>query len=147
MKTNEQILERLNDPEIIDFFDIQKNILVAFLPFELAKPYLNQAYVDNYDELSDDEKWTESNDPIDSIIKIMPDIHTLMGRDNFMETKKGLLVLKALIWLDSDELYTQVEHYFMEPTIANMDEGLKVIAKHYGYVPVIEDIDFEEIPE
>lgn len=145
-KTTEQILERIESPESIDFYNVQRSILISFLSFEDAKPFLSTSYVENYDELPDDEKWVVG-DPKESLMLIFPVVYHLLDRDNFMETKKGLLVLKTLMWLVDEEYHNEVEHYFMEPTIANMEIGIKEISKHFGYSPTIENIEFEEISE
>ncbi len=55
--------------------------------------------------------------------------------------------MKALLWVVDEEFYNSVQSFFEEPVIANMEEGLKLIFKHFGYTPVIENIDFEEIED
>jgi hypothetical protein len=116
------------------------------LPYEQAKQFLHESYTNEYDNLPEDEKWGLI-DPEKALMLSFPMACQLMDRDNFMETKKHLLTIKALLWVVDEEFHDSVQSFFEEPVIANMEEGLKLIFKHFNYVPAIENIDFEEIED
>lgn len=145
-KTTEQIIERIASPETIDFFNIQRNILITFLPYELAKPYLDDSYVENYDSLPKDEKWKDE-DPQTKLMEFLPLVYKETSRSNFIEMRQALLVLKVLVWLLDDEFYSEIEPFYSKFDLDDADDVLKKVSNHFGYKPIIEDIPFEEIPE
>lgn len=147
MKTNEQILERHNSDESIDIFNIQRDILLSLLPFEMAKPYLDGKYVQGYDDLPEDEKWNENFRADEQILIFLPVVHKLISSNNTLEITKALLGLKALIWVADEEFHNNYLAPFYEQfDLNNVDDFVDTISKHFNYVPIIENIAFEEIP-
>lgn len=147
MKTHEEILERFKSHETIDVFNVQKTLLLSLLPFELAKDHLNSNYIESYDDLPEDEKWVENLNPKEQLISFLPLMNKIISQDNFVEIRKGLLLLKTYVWVVDEDFYKEIEHYFSALTLEDIDEMLLKVNKHFGYTPIIEDIPFEEIPE
>lgn len=146
MKTNEQILERYNSPETTDVFNIQKDILLSLLPFEAAKPYLDEKYVQGYDELPEDEKWDENFNASEQIMILLPLVHKLITRNNTMEITRALLALKSLIWAADEPFHDEIASFYDQFDLNNVDTFVDKISNYFNYVPIIQDIPFEEIP-
>ncbi len=146
MKTNEEILERYKSPDTIDVFNIQKDLLLTLLPFEMAKPYLDANYVAGYDDLPEDEKWDDNFDAGEQLMLFLPLMHKLVSKDNFVEIRKGLLAMRTFIWVADEAFYNEIESFFYSFNLDDLDDVLKKISNHFGYTPIIEDIPFEEIP-
>lgn len=147
MKTNEEILERYLSPETIDTFNIQRDILVSLMPFEMAKPYLDPDYVQHYQDLPDDEKWDENFRADEQILIFLPVVYKVIRTDNIPEITKALLALKTLIWVADNTYYEEIASFFSESDLSNVDDFVYRVSKHFNYVPIIEDIAFEEIPK
>jgi hypothetical protein len=147
MKTNEEILERYNSPEVIDVFNIQKDLLLTLLPFELAKPYLDANYVASYDDLPEDEKWDDNFNAGEQLMLFLPLMHKLVSKDNFVEIRKGLLAMRTFIWVADEAFFNEIDPFFQSYNLDDLDDVLKKVSNHFGYTPIIEDIPFEEIPE
>lgn len=149
MKTPEQILERYLSPVSRDFFVAQRSILLTLLPFSMAKPFLDAGYVDEHENgsLPEDELWLENIDVKEQIMKFFPEMYKIVGTEDTVSIIKGFLCLKTWIWVLDDEFYEEMEFSFEEGLMNNKDSVLKKIANRFGYTPVIEDIEFEEISE
>lgn len=146
MKTNEEILERYKSPETIDVFNIQKDLLLTLLPFELAKPYLDANYVATYDDLPEDEKWEDNFNAEEQLMLFLPLMHKLVSNSNFIEIRKGLLAVRTFIWVIDDKFFNEIDHFFISHDLNDLDDFLKKVSNHFGYTPIIEDVEFEEIP-
>jgi predicted HAD superfamily phosphohydrolase len=133
MKTNEEILERYNSPETIDLFNIQKDLLLTLLPFELAKPYLDANYVASYDDLPEDEKWEDNFNAGEQLMLFLPLLHKLVSNSNFVEIRKGLLAVRTFIWVIDEEFFNEVDPFFSSHDLNDLDDFLKKVSKHFGY--------------
>jgi hypothetical protein len=147
MKTHEEILERYKSNDSIDFFNMQRNILLSLRPFELAKPYLDANYVQGYNDLPEGEKWYENFRADEQILIFLPVVHKLISKDNPIETTKALLALKSLVWVADETFYNEIASFYEEMDLSNVDAFVNKVSKHFNYVPIIEDIEFEEIPK
>lgn len=147
MKTNEEILERYKSPETIDLFNVQKDILLTLLPYEMAKDYLDANYVATYDDLPDDEKWEDNFNAGEQLMLFLPLMHKLVSNANFVEIRKGLLAMRTFIWVIDEEFFNEVDSFFASHDLNDLDDFLKKVSNHFGYTPTIENIEFEEIPE
>jgi hypothetical protein len=151
MKTSEEILERYLSEESADFYGSQRLALLCLLPFEMAKPYLTPAYVKEHEEgtLPEDEQWEgEKFDAKANILAFLPDIYKWINSPttSIATLQEALLHLKALVWVVDEPFHDTLEPlYIGDP----QDEGkiiLDKISEHFGYVPTIQDTDFEEVP-
>ena len=149
MKTNEEILARYLSPESVDIFGAQRIALLCMLPFEMAKPYLHPDYVkaSEDDSLPEDEAWRESVDIKEQILVFMPLAYESLKQGNEMETLEGLLYLKSWIWAVDEEFHDEIAPMFEEDFLDQGKGIIDKIANHLGYIPVIQDVDFEEVPE
>lgn len=149
MKTPEQILERYLSPVSRDFFTAQRSVLLTLLPFRLARPFLDEGYVEEYDKgsLPTDELWLENIDVNDQVMRFLPHMFRIVGTEDTVSILRGFLSLKSWIWALDDQFYDDMELYFDDGLINNKDFILKEIANHFGYKPSVEDIEFEEIAD
>jgi len=148
MKTSEEILERFLSAESADFFTAQRSVLMGALPYEMAKPHLDQSYVQQIEDgtLPDEEKWEENFVAKEQILELIPILYKALQTGNGAIVAEGLLYMKACVWMDDDKLYSEIEPMYQED---NLDLGKSIIDKiatHYGHKPSIEDVAFEEIP-
>jgi hypothetical protein len=150
MKTNEQILERHNSEDSLDFFNTQRQLLLCVLPYKMAKPYLDENYVMEHDNdtLPEDERWKEDTDLKEQLMTFMPGLDKAIHRGSTVDIVQGFLALRTWLWVLEDELYPEIEQQLLSGDSPNEAEDLfKKIANHLGYKPVIEDVEFEEIPK
>lgn len=146
MKTNEEILARHNSDESIDVFNIQRDILLSLLPFEMAKDYLDKSYVQGYEELPEEEKWEDNFRADEQIMFMLPLAHKIITTSNIMEITRCLLALKALIWVADEAFHDKIATFYDQFDLNNVDVLVEDISKHFKYEPTIQNIDFEEIP-
>jgi hypothetical protein len=150
MKTNEQILERYNSDDSIDFFGTQKQILLCVLPYKLAKPFLDENYVMEHDNdtLPEDERWVEGGDLKKQLMDFMPGLDIAIHKGASVDIVQGFLALRSWLWIMEDEIYPEIEKDLKGELLPEQREDLfKKIATHIGYKPIIENIEFEEIPK
>ena len=148
MKTNEEILERFLSPLSADFFNAQRTVLINLLPFDMAKPYLDENYVSEHEAgtLPEDERWEESNDPKTLLMEHLAEMHKLIRSGDEMRLSSGLQWLKGLLWVVDADFYDRIHVLFGKDEVSMVDSSLKEISDHFGYKPIIEDVEFEEIP-
>jgi predicted HAD superfamily phosphohydrolase len=113
----------------------------------LAKPYLDANYVASYNDLPEDEKWEDNFNAGEQLMLFLPLLHKLVSNSNFVEIRKGLLAVRTFIWVIDEEFFNEVDPFFSSHDLNDLDDFLKKVSKHFGYTPIIEDIEFEEIPE
>jgi len=148
MKTSEQILERYLSQDSVDFFSAQRRALLGMLPFEMAKPYLDPSFVKATEDgtLPEEEKWIEGHDINKQILAVIPSVYKALYAGDEVSVSEGLLYLNAWIWAIDEEFHSVIAPLYDTDVT---DEGkalLDGIAEHFGYVPFIEDVDYEEVP-
>lgn len=123
MKTDEEIIARIEEVKQRDFFGFEASDLIIRLPFEKAKPYLKP------DAKSED--WSVHPRDRDSVLKEMADyMEFAWGKANDMRgisAGRSLCHYQSWIWLVGDDLgyFGDYQHY-------GKDELVK-ICNHYGW--------------
>lgn len=148
MRTNEQILERHQSEESEDFFNIQRSILLCLLPFELAKPYLQEEYVKGHEDgsLPEDERWNEDIDVKAQMMTFMPDLQNFIYKGDTSGIVQGFLALRVWLWVIDEDFYDEVKDELINTVEESPEDLFRKISRHIGFSPAIEDIAFEEIP-
>lgn len=151
MKTSKEILERYLSEESADVFNAQRLALLCLLPFEMAKPYLSDDYIQAQETgmLPEDETWEGENfNPKSNILLFIPSIYELFENKSTSPAAimESLLYLKSLIWVVDEPFHDELASLYLGDP---QDEGkllLDKVAKHFGWTPTVEDCEFEEIP-
>lgn len=127
MKTQEQILERLNNVD--DFMGIQKSDLIDFMDFENAKEFLKEDYVSDVE--SGTKKWEAETDARSKIIDYLPFAFGKAYGQRGISAGRSLLHFKTWIWLDDEDFYSKMSGGFENYSNYGLSQLIK-IAKHYG---------------
>lgn len=149
MKNNDEILERYLSDKSADFFGVQRQTLLALLPYKMAKPYLDSNYVmehDNY-ELPEDEYWKDDTNAKDQLMSFMPVFYTYVHKGDVPNVVQGFLAIKVWLWVIDDGFYEEVESELINTVNESPEDLYYRVAKHIGYTPIIENIEFEELPK
>lgn len=148
MKTNDQILERYNSEEAVDFFNIQRNVLLCLLPYKMAKPHLDEDYVMGHDNdtIPEDERWMDNVDIRQQMMDFMPKLHGFVYKGDTANISQGFLALRVWLWALEEEIYDLVEDQLMFTVNDSPEDLFQLISKSIGYKPAIEDISFIELP-
>lgn len=109
MRTQEQIIERMKDIEKADFFGFGQEVLIGFLDFQHAKPFLN--------DTATEEKWNEAGDrnpTEENVKKEMADYMTFAwgkAKDHRgLSAGRSIEKMKAYVWLlENDALLEKIE--------------------------------------
>lgn len=110
MRTQREILDRIESDEADDMFDVQKSDLVDYLDFDNAKPYLNSDYIKQVE--SGEEKWHEPKSPAENIKDYMPFAWEKANNKRGLSAARSLCHMKTWLWLDGyDELSESILDY------------------------------------
>lgn len=129
MRTRDEILNRFNT--VNDFFGTQQGDLLSFLPYEDAKPHLNDDYVAKVE--AGQEVWTPLTDPKKEILEYLGFAYQKAEDQRGLSAIRSMLHFKAWIWLDDEDFYNEIM-LDMENGYDDYGKGiLDKIAAHYGY--------------
>jgi hypothetical protein len=136
MKTQEEILKRINDPKYQDLFGTQTSDLVSFLTFDNAKQFLKEEFVTEVEK--GNKTWEQKTDAKKEILGYLPFAYEKAEGQRGLSAVRSLLHMKSWIWLDGGHGY---ENDGFSDEICDMmeesnDYGIEVldkISKHYGY--------------
>jgi len=149
MKTNQEILDRYLSNEVDDLFEAQKTALICMLPYDMAKPYLDDVYRQQHEDgtLPEGERWTDEWDLKGQILDFLPQIYKTLATGDDFNTSIGLLYIKTWIWAEDESFFDIVEPLYDKlAKRSDIKELLDIISKHYGYEESVTDIPFEELP-
>lgn len=105
MRTQNEILARIDKVKEDDFFGFQRNDLIDFLDFENAKPFLK-------DGVTDDKWKVESRTPRDVMIEYMPFAWEKANDKRGLSSARTIEHYKTWLWLDGNEdLSLKIENY------------------------------------
>lgn len=102
MKTNEDILERIQELETTDMFKWESNLLITFLPLHLAKPLLESRGLKHGDRWIDQDRSPEAM--LDKIRQFMDIALETVIAHRGTKTQRSVDYLRAWIWLMEDEV-------------------------------------------
>lgn len=123
MKTNEEIIERINELKDDDFFGFDTADLIIRLPFDLAKQYLKPE--------AKEEEWTQRSKDNEDIKKEMREYMSFAwGKANNcrgISAGRSMAHYTAWVWLCGDDLgdLNDYEYYGKDNLIS--------ICEHYGW--------------
>lgn len=107
-RTPDEIIDRIADIKEDDFFGAETNNLVAYLPFELAKPYLD----DTVTETAWTEYRTKVKSPLDSMRDYLPFAWDKANNCRGLSAGRSLMHIRAWLWLAGyDELVDRLPDY------------------------------------
>ena len=127
MKTTQEILARIAEIEADDMFGFQKGDLLAFLPYDVAKPFLNE-------EMTQD-KWATIVRPqtkeaaVGEMLNYMPFAWEKANDCRGISACRSVEHMKAWLWLAGDDLYDKLDdlyEFYGKPCLA-------VICEKYGW--------------
>lgn len=150
MKTHDEILERYLSEESADAFSAQKLALLCLLPYEMAKPHLTPEYVNAADAgtLSEEEQWQEGLDPKESILSTLPEFYKAISNldtVNMFLLMEAFLHIKALVWVLDESVHDEISELYVGDPAETSKQILDRVSTLVGYIPYIEDADFEEV--
>lgn len=126
MRTNQEILDRIEERKDIDVFGFETSDLIARLDFELAKEFLNPEHRDGLKE-----QWEPLPRDRESILAQMLDYMPFAwGKANDergLSASRSMFHYMAWVWLAGDDLGELTDYEFYGK------DNLVKICEHYGW--------------
>ena len=123
MRTDQEIIDRINARKEVDFFGFELTDLLIRLPFELAKPFLNPDFKG--------EDWKVQPRDRDSVLKemleYMPFAWDKASNCRGLSASRSMCHYMAWVWLAGDDLGNLTEYEFYGK------DNLVKICQHYGW--------------
>ena len=123
MRTDQEIIDRINARKEVDFFGFELIDLLIRLPFELAKPFLNPDVKG--------EDWKVQPRDRDSVLKemleYMPFAWDKANNCRGLSAVRSMSHYMAWVWLAGDDLGDLTEYEFYGK------DNLVKICDHYGW--------------
>ena len=123
MRTDQEIIDRINARKEVDFFGFELTDLLIRLPFELAKPFLNPDVKG--------EDWKVQPRDRDSVLKemleYMPFAWDKANNCRGLSAVRSMSHYTAWVWLAGDDLGDLTEYEFYGK------DNLVKICDHYGW--------------
>ena len=123
MRTDQEIIDRINARKEADFFGFELTDLLIRLPFELAKPFLNPDVKG--------EDWKVQPRDRDSVLKemleYMPFAWDKANNCRGLSAVRSMSHYTAWVWLAGDDLGDLTEYEFYGK------DNLVKICDHYGW--------------
>jgi hypothetical protein len=120
-RTQEEIVARIREIQPVDFFGWEATDLLAYLSFELAKPFLKDD--------ATAEEWAEADKPftresvVAEIVEYMPFAWDKANDQRGISANRSISHMRAWTWLLNDGTYEKMEaleyqHYRKEKLIS-----------------------------
>ncbi len=130
-RTIEEIVTRINDRKYHDFLGTQGSDLVGALPYEAAKPFLNDEFIKKHE--AGEEKWEPTTDFKKEILEYLPFAFGKAWDERGISAERSLYHLKTWIWLDGNDAFYEKVLPFIENYTDYGLPALRMIAEEYGY--------------
>lgn len=129
-RTQEEILKRFN--KVDDIFGTQKGDLIACMPFDAARPFLNEEYVEEVEQGK--ETWEQSTDPVKEILDYLPFAYGKAEGERGLSANRSILHMITWIWLTGDEeFYEKVNKEWETNYHSYGIDILDMISEKYGF--------------
>ena len=127
MRTQEEIVKRIEEIRIDDMFGFQISELIAHLDYENAKPYLK-------DGITEDQWEKENRSPKDIMIDYMPFAWEKANDKRGISAGRSIAHYISWLWLDGDEvLHKEIDdyEYYGKPQLIAICKYLGIDHKQY----------------
>ena len=125
MRTQEEIVKRINEREKDDFFGFEKSDYLVCLTFENAKQYLKEG-------TASDEWKTLNNNPIDELKEYMGFAWEKANCCRGISSNRNISHIIAWLWLADHEISKEVERMYEEEYQYYGKDILKYVCDNVG---------------
>lgn len=116
MRTQEEIMARIEKVRGSDFFGYQRRDLIGALTFENAKPWLE-------DDVTADQ-WQQNTDPLKNILDYLPFAWNKANNCRGLSAARSLDHMAAWLWLLGDDDVSWIDEYdfYGKPHLVTISE-------------------------